>query len=273
MRPGITPGLPFRSKALLFLTGINAQNKTIDTTIWYTGPLSRLHAEGFLRADVRHRGQQKRLAGSIIALQSPADPATLPDQAYNIYIVYDFTINYIYIVLHREYTIYVLYNHQTNYTWLNIMKEKKLIRKQLDKSLRQFQALGGTNPPRRGWIRAIRNALGMSARQLAARLNVSQQRVAQIEKQEIDGGLTIKAMRKTAEGLDCRFVYGFIPNGSLEEMVTNQAERVALRRLALASHTMSLEDQALSRQENEEILAEMIAELSSDPPANLWDEI
>ena len=153
------------------------------------------------------------------------------------------------------------------------MKEKKLVRKQLDKTLQQFQVLGRTNPPRRGWIRAIRNGLGMSARQLAARLGVSQQRVAQIEKQEMDSGLTIKAMRKVAEGLDCRFVYGFIPNDSLEATVTRQAKRVALRRLARASHTMSLEDQALGQQENDDILADMVDELTSDLPSNLWDEM
>jgi predicted DNA-binding mobile mystery protein A len=153
------------------------------------------------------------------------------------------------------------------------MKAKKLVRKQLDKSLRQFQALGRTSPPRRGWISAIRKALGMSARQLAARMGVSQQRVAQIEKQESDGGLTIKAMRKVAEGLDCRFVYGFIPTVSLEEMVTNQAKRLALGRLAQASHTMSLEDQALAKQENDDILTDMIAELTNDPQTNLWNEI
>jgi len=153
------------------------------------------------------------------------------------------------------------------------MKEKKLARKQLDKTLQQFQVLGGTKPPRRGWVRAIRNVLGMSARQLAARLGISQQRVAQIEKHEVDGGLTIKAMQKVAEGLDCRFVYGFIPYDSLEATVSQQAKRVALRRLDRASHTMSLEDQALAKEENDDILTEMVTELTSEIPSNLWDEI
>ena len=153
------------------------------------------------------------------------------------------------------------------------MKEKKLARKQLDKTLQQFQVLGGTKLPRRGWVRTIRNALGMSARQLAARLGISQQRVAQIEKHEMAGGLTIKAMQKVAEGLDCRFVYGFIPYDSLEATVSRQARRVALRRLDRASHTMDLEDQALAKEENDDILTEMVTELTSEIPSNLWDEI
>lgn len=152
------------------------------------------------------------------------------------------------------------------------MKETKLARKQLDKTLQGFQAQGAAGTPRNGWISAIRKALGMSARQLGARLGVSQQRVAQIEKQEMEGGLTIKAMRKVAEGLDCRFVYGFVPNGSLEEIVTRRARRVALRRLAQAAHTMNLEDQGLSREGNDEILTEMIAELADKLPGDLWNE-
>ena len=151
------------------------------------------------------------------------------------------------------------------------MKESKLIRKQLDKTLQPYQAIGEAGIPRLGWISAIRKALGMSARQLGARLGLSQQRVAQIEKQELAGGLTIKAMRKVAEGLDCRFVYAFVPNGSLEEIVARQARRVALRRLAQASHTMKLEDQALGRDSDNEILAEMVAEMTADPPGELWD--
>ncbi len=152
------------------------------------------------------------------------------------------------------------------------MKEKKLIIKQLDKSLQRFRPLRGTFPPRKGWIKIIRKALGMSARQLAVRLGVSQQRVAQIEKQELDSSLTIKAMHRVAEQLDCQFVYGFIPNSSLKMTVYNRVRQVALRRIAHVSHTMSLEDQALSKNENEEFLSDIIEELVNDPPANLWDE-
>ena len=151
------------------------------------------------------------------------------------------------------------------------MKNTKLARKQLDKALQAFSVLGEAGVPRKGWIRAIRKVLGMSAKQLGARLGVSQQRVTQIEMQEVTGGLTIKALRKVAEGLDCRFVYGFIPNGSLEEIIARQARQVATRRLTQAAHTMSLEDQGLGHEGNDEILAEMVADLAADPPADLWN--
>ena len=152
------------------------------------------------------------------------------------------------------------------------MKDTKLVRKQLDKALLTLRILAEVSVPRKGWISAIRKSLGMSAHQLGIRLGVSQQRVTQIEKQEIAGGLTIKAMRRVAEGLGCRFVYGFVPNGSLEEIITSQARKVAMHRLAQASHTMNLEDQGLSNESNEEILAEMVTELISNLTPDLWSE-
>ena len=153
------------------------------------------------------------------------------------------------------------------------MKSKsKLVRTQLQTTLARFHPLLDASIPSRGWIRAIRDALGMSGRQLAGRVGVSKQRASFIEKQELDGSATLKTLRKTAEALDCVFVYGFVPRISLEETVRRQAELVASKRLARASHTMSLEDQSLREKENQEILSGMIEELVDTQLKNLWDE-
>jgi len=152
------------------------------------------------------------------------------------------------------------------------MNKKKLIRKQLDASLQRFSPLLDVTAPPKGWIRAIRDALGMTAKQLANRLGVAQQAVARIEKEELDGSVTIKTMRRIAERLDCVFVYGFVPRTSLEETVTRQAKQVALMRLARASQTMSLENQALSRRENEEALTDLVDELIRAPSSTLWNK-
>ena len=152
------------------------------------------------------------------------------------------------------------------------MKTKgKLVREQLETTLRRFQPLNAAPIPAKGWVRAIRNALGMSGRQMAWRAGVSKQRASFNEKQELDGSATLKTMRKAAEALDCVFVYGFVPITSLEETVQRQAELVASKRLARASHTMILEDQTLRARENQEILRDMILELAETTPKNLWD--
>lgn len=153
-----------------------------------------------------------------------------------------------------------------------MIKKQKLIREQLEATLQQYSALSMVSAPQKGWIRAIRDALGMSAKQLAHRMNVTQQSVARIERDEPAGSLTIKTMRKTAEALNCQFVYGFVPKTSLEETVRAKVKQVAQKRLDQASQTMALEAQALSAEENQQVLSELIEELMKNPPSNLWDE-
>ena len=153
------------------------------------------------------------------------------------------------------------------------MKRKtKLILEQLQKTLRQFELLKDSSPPVKGWIRAIREALGMNGRQFADRLGEHRSRTKQIEQQELTGSLTMRTMQKTSEALDCVFVYCLIPRTSLEETIRNRAKQVATKRLARASHTMGLEDQALSTKENEKVLSEMVDELVDTLPSNLWNE-
>lgn len=152
------------------------------------------------------------------------------------------------------------------------MKKKKLIREQLEVKLQIAHPLVDISAPPKGWIRAIRDALGMSARQLAERLGVAQQRVALMEKDEITDSLTLKTMRRVAECLGCVFVYGFVPRTSLEETVRDQAKRSAAKHLARASHTMDLENQGLTKKENERALSDMTDELVESLPSTLWDE-
>ena len=148
----------------------------------------------------------------------------------------------------------------------------RLIRRQLDSTLKRFQPLRAAPIPAKGWIRAIRDALGMTGQQLGHRLGLSKQRAAFIEKQELDGAATLKTMRRIAEALDCVFVYGFVPRTSLEKTVLSQAESVAARQLGRAAHTMSLEDQSLGDRENQESLINLTRKLVDTPPKNFWKE-
>ncbi len=147
-----------------------------------------------------------------------------------------------------------------------------LIREQLQVPIDRLYLLLDIQVPHKGWIRSIRNALGMSGRQLAKRIGITKQRVSFIEKQEIDGSVTFNTMKKTAESLNCVFVYALVPHDNLEEIVHTQAKLVASERLSRASHTMSLEGQALSEDESEKILSTMIKDLVDNHPSNLWDE-
>ncbi|MCD4655809.1 mobile mystery protein A [bacterium] len=150
-------------------------------------------------------------------------------------------------------------------------KKSKVIRQQLDSTLKKFRLLLYVSAPHKGWIRAIRDALGMSGRQLGDRVGVTKQRTAHIEKQELSGAVTINTMHKMAESLDCVFVYCLVPRISLEDTVRRQAKQFAAKRLARVSQTMNLEAQSLTAKENEKVLVEMTEEFINKYPSGLWD--
>ena len=149
-------------------------------------------------------------------------------------------------------------------------KHRRIIREQLDSTFGGISRVH-LQPPARGWLRSIRDALGMSGKQLGERMGVSQPRIVQLEKDEISGALTLKTMRQAAEAMDCIFVYAVVPRASLEETVRNQARKVAEKRLARTSHTMMLENQQLADDEQKRMLEVKVDDLVREMPKDLWD--
>jgi predicted DNA-binding mobile mystery protein A len=152
-------------------------------------------------------------------------------------------------------------------------KYKLLELEQIDKKLDKYRILLGDIRPKKGWINTVRKALGMSGRQLASRIGVSQPRVAEIEKKEMDNSLTLKTMQQVAEGLECEFVYAFVPKTSIKETLTKRAEEVASAQTNSAAVTMNLEAQGLTDAEVELIEKETIQELIAARPTKLWNDI
>jgi predicted DNA-binding mobile mystery protein A len=150
-------------------------------------------------------------------------------------------------------------------------KQRQAARQQLDKTLSLFGSAKGIQPPVKGWIRAVREVLGMSGTQLAKRLRVSQPRIPKLEQDELTGAVTLKTMRQAAEALDCVFVYALVPRKSLEDTVRAQARKVAGERMQRVSHSMLLESQALGQEEQRESLDAAVDELARETPRDLWD--
>ena len=150
-------------------------------------------------------------------------------------------------------------------------KNTNIAREQLDKTLDTFYPLMQIAPPRKGWIRSIRNALGMSGEQLARRLGTNKQRVSRIEYDEKLGKVTINTLRGVAEAMDCEFVYGFIPKQSLDKTVRKQARSVAEKRMARSDQMMRLENQELSADEKSKALNNIITDIINTMPRSLWD--
>lgn len=135
-----------------------------------------------------------------------------------------------------------------------------------------FAPLQKVAPPPTGWIKAIRNAIGMSMLQMSKRLSITKQSVQDIERREKDGSISIKALRKAARALDMQLVYGFVPNdGSLEELIERKAKELAKQIVQRTSNSMKLEDQENSQQRITKAIEERATIIKNEMPKTLWD--
>jgi len=120
--------------------------------------------------------------------------------------------------------------------------------KQLDRNLEPFRAAKAIPRPQRGWVRAIRETLGISASELGRTLGTSRQLPLQLEKAEAEDRITLKSLRAVADALDCDLVYALVPkNGTMQDLAETRARVQARKHVLGVEHSMALEDQAVGR--------------------------
>jgi len=141
-------------------------------------------------------------------------------------------------------------------------------RAHLDERLKDFGPISRYTPPIKGWIKAIREALGMTTEQLARRLGMKQPTLYELEKSEAKGSIELATLRRVADALDCTLVYAFVPKKSLEETVRARARNFLRRRRAPVEHSMLLEDQQVQGKAEEERIDEVLRETS---PSKFWE--
>jgi predicted DNA-binding mobile mystery protein A len=131
--------------------------------------------------------------------------------------------------------------------------------------------LAGLKTPPEGWLRTVRNALGMSGAELAKRMGVTRARVAQAEHAELTGGITLKSMQATAEAMGCRFVYAIIPPSEhIEDIITAQARKKAMAIVGTASTHMALENQQLPDDKIAREVERLTREIAREMPPDFW---
>ncbi|MEX2595459.1 MAG: mobile mystery protein A [Salibacteraceae bacterium] len=150
--------------------------------------------------------------------------------------------------------------------------DKKLIRKQLDKKLMKLKSLLKLEIPPNGWINAIREGLGMTLEELGNQVGLDKSRIYRIEQAEVNGNVKLSTLKKMADGLGVKFVYGFIPEQDLEKIVHEQARKIAEKRLSRVHHSMKLEHQGVTDKEYEEALNDLTEEIMVEEPKNFWGQ-
>jgi predicted DNA-binding mobile mystery protein A len=151
------------------------------------------------------------------------------------------------------------------------MKKARLAAQSRSHLDQRFKALGPVerySPPLRGWIKATREALGMTTAQLAKRLGVKQPSVVALEQSEAKGTIELTTLRRVAEALECTLVYALLPNKPMETIVRDKARTFALRRRGPVEHSMVLEDQKVNEKDAEMRIDEIVRETN---PRLFWD--
>jgi predicted DNA-binding mobile mystery protein A len=129
-------------------------------------------------------------------------------------------------------------------------REYQTIRLQsLDKIMVAAEDLRTLQRPSSGWLRTVREGLGLSMRQLATMIGGSSaQAVQKFEKNEARGALTLRNFERVAAAMGCRVVYVLVPGREGQTFAELEAGLSSDRRLLEdTEHTMTLEAQGVGK--------------------------
>ncbi len=136
----------------------------------------------------------------------------------------------------------------------------------LDRKIAELQPDKNIIPKGKSWIGTIREAIGMTAMQLANRLGVTQPRISAMEKNEKN--MKISTMEKVAAAMDCDFVYYFKPKTCFQDIVETHARQKAEAILKTVNLNMALEDQTVAAKEAVE---DMVSDFINHNTTQIWD--
>jgi len=147
---------------------------------------------------------------------------------------------------------------------------KKLMLEQVQEALNGFMDLAKKPVPKKGWIRTMREALGMSSYVLANRMGCNRSNITTIEQRERKGNINLETLEQVAKAMNCKLVYCLIPLEPLDKILEEQAKKVAKKQIRSVNHSMKLEQQGLTPKQLQQQEDDLVQELLKGNPKNLW---
>lgn len=133
-------------------------------------------------------------------------------------------------------------------------------RRRLDQRFGRHGDFADLAPPPQGWVRTLRDSLGMTSGDLARRMGVHPSRISAIERGERERTLKLNTLTRVADALNCDLVYALVPRTSLNGMVADQARRSAVKHVRSVMAHSRLEDQEVTPDDLEAQIADLAAE-------------
>lgn len=144
---------------------------------------------------------------------------------------------------------------------------------QVEEAAAPFRLTLSATRPAGGWVRAIRESLGMTYAQLARRMGGrAPQTIEAMQRSEVAGTIQLDTLRQLAEAMGCQLVYALVPAKPLNEVLHERALEMARQTLRATTHTMRLEAQDLAPDAQQRALDREAASLLAGNPRRLWDQ-
>ena len=106
--------------------------------------------------------------------------------------------------------------------------KRELAHSDLERNLRPYRRAAKIHRPPEGWLRAIRQALGLNGEEIARHLTLSPKMVFQLERSEEQKTITIERLESAARAMQCNLVYAIVP---YDRSIEDRAEEIADRNL------------------------------------------
>jgi predicted DNA-binding mobile mystery protein A len=124
---------------------------------------------------------------------------------------------------------------------------------QIDRRIEALRSVKEKANVRGGWIKYMRQALGLTLQELATLVSLPASNISQAEKREVEGKISLELLRKLANAMDCDVVYSFVPKKDIRTFINDKAMEKARATLLNADLHMKLEDQKVTGPEDERI--------------------
>lgn len=173
------------------------------------------------------------------------------------------------------FSLFLSYNNYRKICFYNTMQRKpveKIERLQLDRTLNDLRKVTSISRPAKGWVKTIRENLGMTVMQLSKKLGLGASRVTGIELGEVKESISLKALREAAEALNCKLFYVLIPEKPLQTIVEEQAKKQIIKNSKSVCQSMELEGQGLDDDRMKDFIEVQAEEMLHKKISKIWEE-
>lgn len=151
---------------------------------------------------------------------------------------------------------------------MRITKDKQQnIKNEIEQKILPWRSPAQQETPKDGWLKSIRISLGMTSRQLAAKMGLDHAGLVRLEEREVKGTASLDSISKAAKAMNCRLVYAIIPEEKYQTLEAIIEEQNRQKAVAVDPADQLQQQRMVTQQKVKNIVSQLKDQLDS----NMWD--